>query len=232
MQANSVHRMIHWMKLRLIDDFKKLSRSCNFEISIYLHPIDDAQNNKGLAKSRFDILSSKDFKIAPAELERQIPIVWVDEQTMEKKVGTRDCIWRIEWLESNKLDDELKEKDQFSFYLDNEIEDVLEIWFNEKFRIFFKKNEKVGLRASLHKKQISAEIYAEIFRKVCESNEEPSNPRGLLALVESLSIRRMMMDLEELRMNYRVHDPEAFLRSIGNKIVDIDLDLLGIRKRK
>ena len=33
-------------------------------------------------------------------------------------------------------------------------------------------------------------------------------------------------------MNYRVHDPEAFLRSIGNKIVDIDLDLLGIRKRK
>ena len=219
-------------EIRLIDDFKKLSRSCNFEISIYLHPIDDAQNNKGLAKSRFDILSSKDFKIAPAELERQIPIVWVDEQTMEKKVGTRDCIWRIEWLESNKLDDELQEKDHFTFYLDNEIEDVLEIWFNEKFRIFFKKNEKVGLRASLHKKQISAEIYAEIFRKVCESNEEPSNPRGLLALVESLSIRRMMMDLEELRMNYRVHDPEAFLRSIGNKIVDIDLDLLGIRKRK
>ena len=58
--------------IRLIDDFNKLSRSCNFEISIYLHPIDDAQNNKGLAKSRFDILSSKDFKIAPAELERQM----------------------------------------------------------------------------------------------------------------------------------------------------------------
>ena len=219
-------------EIRLLDDFNQLSRSCNFEISIYLHPINDAQNKQGFAKSRFDILSSKDFKIAPAELERQIPIVWVDDETMEKKVGARDCIWRIEWLESDKLDDELEEKDQFSFYLDNEIEDVLEIWFNEKFRIFFKKNEKVGLRSSLHKKQISAEIYSEIFRKVCESNEEPSNPRGLLALVESLSIRRMMMNLEELRFNYKAYDPEAFLRSIGNRIVDIDLDLLGIRKRK
>ena len=105
------------------------------------------------------------FQIAPAELERQIPIVWVDEETMEKKVGARDCIWRIEWLESDKLDDELEEKDQFSFYLDNEIEDVLEIWFNEKFEYSSRKMRRLGLRSSLHKKQISAEIYSEIFRR-------------------------------------------------------------------
>ena len=80
-------------------------------------------------------------------MERQIPIVWVDE-LLWKKSRCSDCIWRIEWLESNKMDDELEEKDQFSFYLDNEIEDFLEIWFNEKFRIFFKKNEKVGFHHS------------------------------------------------------------------------------------
>jgi len=214
-------------EISLKETFGELSRSEHFEVSIYARPSNDGQRAENVAQSRFQIVAQKNFKITSELDTTRIPVVWVDEERMMDRAGSRDCIWRIEWADEPKDNESNR---IYDFSLNDDIINILEIWINERYRKFFKKREKSPAEASIFKKQMLSEIYQSIFARICESDEPITNPRGLIALADSYLSRTGNMSLDELRHSMQNKDQQALLRSVGVGISGLRNELLGIKR--
>ena len=174
----------------LSEELEKFSCSTRLDIVVVVSPLGALQNKDSISIPPGTILACKVFKIRSATQGIDFPIRFVDPDEMIKEGFSRKTVCCVRWRGED---------------ISRSPSELIEVWLNkdleDKFRALSARHG--GAAADHIARSIGAQVCANVFAHVLESDEDSDEPESLVNIVKAMIERELGLTMERARQIYQ-----------------------------